>query len=444
MVPETHYARNGDISIAYQVNGDGPVDLVYVPRSFSHLDLDWESPGMEDFYERLGRFARVIRFDRRGFGLSDRGVSAATLEERMDDVRAVMDDVGSVRAALMGVSAGAPMSLLFAASHPDRVLALVLYGAYACGSSRPDHPEGRLVADGLDRMEEILDRNQWGDGWMLTTAAPPELAEIEEFREAAGRFERASCSPVEARDLIGHGRAVDVRAVLPAISARTLVVTRTSDRVTPPACGEYLARHIRGATVWEQSGEHLESTGDLAELADRIEEFVTGTAPSEPSGRVLATVLFTDIVSSTDEASRLGDKSWVDVLGRHDEIVRREVDAHRGRVVDSTGDGVLATFDGPARAVQCASTLTDRLPRVLGLEIRAGVHTGEIELRGARIAGIGVHIGARVAALAGPGEVLVSRTVKDLVVGSGLDFVDRGSHELKGVDDAWQLYALGN
>jgi class 3 adenylate cyclase/alpha-beta hydrolase superfamily lysophospholipase len=434
-LPPIRYARSGDLTIAYQVLGDGPFDLVWVPGLCGHLELEWEDPREARLFRRLAAFSRFIRFDKRGTGLSERIIGVPTLEERMEDVRIVMDAVGSERAALLGVSEGGPMSIMFAASYPDRTLALVLYGTFAKITAEAGY-------EGYDTFEPVIEglTGGWGTGASLDLFAR-KWASNERARAQMARVERAAASPRSVRATLEAIAAIDVRPILPTIAVPTLVVSRTDDHTTPPCLQRYLAEHVPGAQYFEQPGEHLPGSGDVDALADRIEAFLTGRRSEVIVDRVLATVLFSDVVGSTEQASALGDRRWRALLDDHDALVRACIGSHRGTLVKSTGDGALATFDGPARAIRCGREIRDGV-RGLGMDVRVGLHTGEIELRGTDVGGIAVHIGARVAALADPGEVLVSRTVKDLVAGSGLAFVDRGLHPLKGVADTWQLYAL--
>jgi class 3 adenylate cyclase len=442
-VPETRYAKSGDVNIAYQVVGDGPFDLIHVPAFVSNLELQWEDPAERRYFERLASFCRLIMFDKRGTGLSDR-VAVATLEERMDDLRAVMDDAGSQRAAVFGSSESGALSVLFTATYPERVSALVLYGAYARMAWAPDYPDGipeEIWAGLMQHIEENWGRGQ--EGGIPLYVLTPDRADDPAWRKAHGRWERLSASPGAAVALQQMIRQVDVRHLLPAIRVPTLVVHRTAD-VAHAAGSRYLGAHIPGAKVVELPGsDYFPYLGDQDAILDEIEEFLTGVRPVPAPDRALATVLFTDIVSSTERAATLGDDAWTRTLDRHDALVAREVERHRGREINTTGDGMLATFDGPARAVRCAQAICGAV-RSLGIEVRAGLHTGEIELRGADIGGIAVHIGQRVSAIAGPGEVLVSSTVKDLVAGSGITFADRGSHVLKGVPDEWRVFAVKN
>jgi class 3 adenylate cyclase len=439
-VPETRYAKSGNVNIAYQVVGDGPFDLVHVPPFVSNLELQWEDPAERRYFERLASFSRLIAFDKRGTGLSDR-VAVATLEERMDDLRAVMDAAGSERAAVYGGSEGGALSVLFAATYPERVSALVLYGAYPRISWAPDYEDGmpeEIWADGLLYLEENWGRAQAAASPLLYLLSPGR-ADDPIWRRAHARWERLSASPGAARAIMQMNREIDVRDLLSTIRVPTLVVYRTAD--VPHAAGSrYLGAHISDAKVVElQGNEYFPHLGDQDAILDEIEEFLTGVRPVHSPDRALATVLFTDIVSSTESAAALGDDAWTRVLDRHDSLAAREVDRHRGRRIKTTGDGMLATFDGPARGVRCAQAICEAV-RPLGIEVRAGLHTGEIELRGDDVGGIAVHIGQRVSGLAGPGEVLVSSTVKDLVAGSGITFAERGSHVLKGVPDEWRIF----
>ena len=442
-VPETRYAKSGDVSIAYQVVGDGPFDLIHVPMFVSNLELQWEDPAERRYFERLASFCRLIMFDKRGTGLSDR-VAVATLEERMDDLRAVMDAAGSQRAAVFGSSEGGALSILFTATYPERVSALVLYGAYPRMAWAADYPDGipeEIQAITAQHFEENWGRGQ--EGGIPVWALAPDRADDPAWRKAHGRWERLSASPGAAVAMYQMIFQIDVRHLLSAIRVPTLVVYRTAD-IQHAAGSRYLGAHIPGAKVVELPGNtYWPYLGDQDAILDEIEEFLTGVRPVPAPDRALATVLFTDIVSSTERAAALGDDAWTRTLDRHDALVAREVERHRGRRINTTGDGMLATFDGPARAVRCAQAICEAV-RPLGVEVRAGLHTGEIEFRGADIGGIAVHIGQRVSGLAGPREVLVSSTVKDLVAGSGITFADRGSHVLKGVPDEWRLFAVEN
>jgi pimeloyl-ACP methyl ester carboxylesterase len=440
---KVRYARSGDVHIAYAIVGDGPIDVVFIPGFVSNVrdSLDPAlSPVHTEWFQRLSRFARVIVFDKRGTGLSDRSVAVADLDVRMDDVRAVMDEVGSERAALVGVSEGGPMSILFAATFPERTHSLTLFGSMASFVRTDDHPW-------MPTMEEragtrALIEQYWGTGRVLAAFLPPGQVSADDL-ERIGAREMASASPGGVVRLMEMDEVIDVRSVLPTISVPTLVVHAAGDNIVPFECGEYLARNIPGARLipldYDAHFGRIPS-GPLVDWIDDCEEFITGVRPVGFVDRVLSTVLYTDIVDSTAQAATIGDDAWKHTLDRHDRLVNHEIERHRGLTVKSTGDGVLARFDGPARAVSCGLSIADAAGGI-GLAVRAGLHTGEIELRGDDIGGISAHIGARVAALAGPGEVLVSRTVRDLVAGSGLYFVDRGEHDLKGVPDRWKVYA---
>ena len=438
---EARYARSGDVSIAYQVVGDGPFDLVYVPGWVSNIELMWEEPGYAGFLERLASFSRLIIFDKRGTGLSDPVPldQLPTLEQRMDDVRAVMDAVGSERAALLGHSEGGNMCVLFTATYPDRTAALVLVGCYAKRIRSDDYPWAPAPDDRDREIEETETR--WGSPDMLRALAPSK-ANDESFERWVGRYLRQSASPKAAAALLRMNTHIDVREILPTIRVPTVLIYRTDDADVHVDEGRYIAAQIPGARFVELPGEdHLLWTGNSAAILDEIEEFLTGVRRGPEPDRVLATVLFTDVVGSTELATRLGDRAWRDLLARHHAAIRRELDRWRGREVDTAGDGFLATFDGPARAIRCAVAATESV-RGLGMEIRAGVHTGEVEVANGDLRGIAVHIGSRVSGLAGAGEVLVSRTVADLVAGSGIVLADRGEHELKGVPGSWQVYAV--
>jgi pimeloyl-ACP methyl ester carboxylesterase len=441
--PETQYARSGDLNIAYQVAGDGPVDLVYVPGWVSNIEMMWENPAMAHLLERLSSFSRLILFDKRGTGLSDRLANdeLPLLEERMDDVRAVLEAVGSKRAALFGHSEGGSMCMLFAATYPERTTALITIGAFAKRRDPDDDYPWAPIAE--DREQEALAVEQnWGRlrPEDVEYYAPSKLGDAQ-FLRSIERYFRASASPGAAAAFIRMNSGVDVRSILPTIQAPALVLHRRGDRDVSVDEGRYLAARIPGARFVELDGDdHYLAAGDVDALADEIEEFVTGTRPAPEPDRVLATVLFTDIVGSTQRAVELGDRRWRELVSAHDAAVRRELERFRGREVDTAGDGFLATFDGPARAVRCALSIGGAV-RELGVDVRAGIHTGECELDGEKVRGIAVHTGARVAALAGAGEVLISQTVKDLTAGSGLEFADRGVHALKGIPGEWRIYA---
>jgi pimeloyl-ACP methyl ester carboxylesterase len=438
--PETRYVKVGEVHIAYQTVGEGPVDLVYVPGIFSHLDYQWEEPSNARFLRRFAEFSRLIMFDPRGVGLSDRAPELPILEEQMDDLRAVLDATGSERPALLGVSQGGPMAILFAATHPGRTSALVLFGAYAAVRADADYPWGRSP-EWLAEFTRQLDES-WGTGSFLTQVAPTR-AEDESFRRWWGRLERFAASPGNALAFARMNIQTDIRHVLPVIGVPTLLLQRRGDVYRNPGNARYLADHIPGSKLVELPGiDHLPFVGDSDAIVEEIQEFLIGVRRAAEPERVLATVLFTDVVGSTEKAAALGDRRWRDLLDEHNAAVRRELERFRGREVDVAGDGFLATFDGPARAIRCAVAVREAV-RPIGIDLRAGLHSGEVDLAGEGVRGIAVHIGARVARLARPGEVLVSSTVKDLVVGSGIEFEARGIHELKGVPGEWQLFAVG-
>jgi class 3 adenylate cyclase len=419
--------------------GDGARDLVLVPGFVSHLELAWEHPPYERFMRRLAAFARVIVFDKRGSGVSDPVGEAATIEERVDDIRAVMDAADSQRADVFGWSEGATLAAVFGASFPERVSALVLYGSSARGTPAQGYPWA-ITRDAWDLALQEDEEEYWGQGFSLLSLAPSQFDD-EVLVRWWGRFERQSMSPTLARAVLRLDIEFDIRAVLPSVQVPTLVLHRSGD-VIPVEGARWLAAQIPAARFVELTGDgHWPWITDPDEVVDELEEFLTGERHERDPDRVLATVLFTDIVGSTERATALGDRRWRDLLDQHDRLVRRELERHRGREVKRTGDGVLATFDGPARGINCARAVCAQV-RPLGLEVRAGLHTGECELRNGDVGGLAVHIGARVAEMAGPGEVLVSGTVKDLVVGSGLEFTDRGTHSLKGAPGEWRLYAV--
>jgi pimeloyl-ACP methyl ester carboxylesterase len=437
--PETRYAKSGDLNIAYQVVGGGPLDLIYVPGWISNVELNWEEPAHAHVLERLASFSRLILFDKRGTGLSDPVPldRLPTLEERMDDVRAVLDAVDSRQAAVFGFSEGGLMSVLFAATYPERTTALALYGVFAKRIWSPDYPWAPKP-EYREREIEELERN-WSERMDLEQLAP---SEDDAFKDRLATYFRRSASPGAGVALMRMNTQLDVRDVLPTIQAPTVVLHRTHDRDVKVEEGRWIADRIPGAKFVELAGDsHTLWAGNTDEIVDEVEQFLTGTRRGPEPDRVLATVLFTDIVGSTEQASRLGDRRWRGLLEQHHALVREQLDRYQGREVDTAGDGFLATFDGPARAIRCASAIQARLGDI-GLQVRAGVHTGECELVGGKVAGLAVHTGARVAAEAGAGEVLVSQTVKDLVAGSGLEFEDRGTHELKGVPGEWRLHAV--
>jgi len=434
----TRYTKSGDLHIAYQAVGDSDTSLVYIPTWMGQIEVLVEEPSVEAFLQRVCSYARVISFDRRGAGLSDPWLGVPTLEEQMDDVLAVMEATGTERGALMASLEGGPLAMLFAATHPDRVSALILYCTFARSRWSPDYDWAPHASERDGYIEAII--GQWGQG-AVPLALAPSRAGDPAYVEWAGRMERYSASPGTIRKIMKAVGETDVRHVLPSIRVPTLVMHRREDPFLRVEHARYLAEHIPGSRYVELEGtDSLFSVGDSEAILGEIEEFLTGARHAPEPDRVLATVLFTDICGSTERAAALGDRAWRDVLERHDRVVRREVARHRGRAVKSTGDGVLATFDGPARAIRAATTIGEEVRR-LGIDIRAGLHTGECEVMGDDVGGMAVHIGARVMSRAAPGEVLVSSTVKDLVVGSGIVFSERGAHELKGVPGEWRLFA---
>jgi pimeloyl-ACP methyl ester carboxylesterase len=441
MPPETRYAKSNDLNIAYQVVGEGPFDLVLVPGWVSHVEFFWEEPSLARFLGRLASFSRLILFDKRGTGLSDRVAEQdlPTVEQRMDDVRVVMDAVGSDRAALFGVSEGGGMSALFAATYPERTVALVMYGSFPKWIQAEDYPWA-LRREEHERAFELF-RERWGTPVGIERMAPS-VAEDERVRGWWARNLRLGASPGAAIALYRMNIELDIRAVLPSIHVPTLVLHRKGDRIVDIGNSQYMAEHIPGAKYVELPGaDHWPWAGGADSLVDEIQEFLTGVRPSAEPDRVLATVLFSDIVASTEKAAELGDRRWRDLLESYQAAARRELLRFRGREIDTAGDGFFAAFDGPARAIRCACAIRDAVA-TLGIPVRAGLHTGECEVTGDKISGIAVHTGARVAASAEPGEVLVSSTVKDLVAGSGLRFVERGVRDLKGIPGEWQLFAV--
>lgn len=441
--PETQYAQSGDLSIAYQVFGEGELDLVFVPGFISNADLSWESPLLGgEFFPRFASFARVITFDKRGTGLSERTLGFGSAQDRMDDIRAVMDAAGCERAALVGISEGGPLTILFAATYPERVSALVPWGTFARLQRAPDYPYGvdpELVEPFIEGVAA-----RWNTGKALRFFIS-NMPTDPETSASIARYERTAATPTMVREILRRNCEIDVRSALPAVNAPTLVVHRRDDNVVPFECGKYVADHIEGARFLELPGAwHLNgSPGGETDALDAIEEFLTGRRHEDPVeiDRVLKTVVFTDIVGSTERAAELGDRRWRQLLDAHDAMIRSQLGRYRGQEVNTTGDGFLAAFDGPGRAINCAQAIASR-SHDLGLEIRAGLHSGEVERRGDDLSGIAVHIGARVAALAEPGEVLVTGTVRDLVNGSDIHFVDRGCHPLKGVPGEWQVLAV--
>ncbi len=434
MTPDTRYARAGDVNLAYQVVGGGEADLLFVPGWVSHVEYAWEEPSLAPFLERLASFARLILMDRRGTGLSDPVDRLPTLEERMDDVRAVLDAAGSDRAFLLGISESGPMCTLFAASHPERTAGLALLNTYA---------ESQLAFDYTDeqfrRAIDVVERH-WGTGITAELFAPSR-ADDEAFRSSWARFERRAVSPGGIRKILMMARDTDVRDVLPSVKVPTTVIHRDEDSIRIEA-GRQLAENIPGAKLVEVPGaDHFPWVGDTTPILDELEHFVTGERGREEPDRVLATVLFTDIVDSTEELSKRGDRAWRDLLTQYYGVMRAQTERHRGREMDTAGDGYFAAFDGPARGIRAAIAALHAM-EPLGIRIRAGLHTGECEQIGDKMGGIAVHLGSRVCGAAAPHEVLVSNTVKDLVAGSGLRFAERGAHVLKGVPGEWNLFAV--
>jgi class 3 adenylate cyclase len=437
--PKTQYTKSGDVNVAYQVFGEGQFDLVFVYGFVSHLDFQWTDPAFTSLLRRLSVFSRVIVFDKRGTGLSDPVGAAPTFDERMDDVRAVMDAVGSEQAALVGYSEGGVIAALFAATYPTRCRALVLYETWVSGLLDPDENPGGEKWLELDRiLRDAIEH--WGEGRTLAMLAPSR-AGSELTKRMWGTYERAALSPAMAHALWDAITNCDVRAIVPTVDVPTLVLAHR-DSAIPVENSHFLARHIDGARLVELPGEdHVPAGGDIKGVADEMEEFLTGVRHSSSSNRVLATVMLTDIVGSTERAAAIGDSAWKTLRERHDAMVRQQLPRFGGRELKQTGDGFLAAFDGPARAVDCAEAVTEAI-RDLGLEMRIGIHTGECEVIGDDITGMAVNIAARIGGLAGPSEVLVSSTVRDLVVGSDLRFVDAGAHELKGVPGEWRVFRV--
>jgi class 3 adenylate cyclase len=427
-MPNTRYAQSGDVNIAFQVMGDGPVDIILVPGIVSHVEFLHEFPEYTAFLRRLATFARVVAFDKRGQGLSDAISGAPSLEQRVDDVRAIMDEIGSQRAVLLGLSEGSAISAFFAAANPERVSKLILFSGYAKAS---------LTEETLSRLLKA-----WGTGTVMARAAETLSADPDVIKLLA-KFERLSASPGAAKAYMSLSRLIDVTSILPSVRVPTLVLHRSTDAMVAVEGGRELAALIPGARYIEYpGGDHVPFTGDAETVLGDIQEFVTGERESSAADleRILATVMFTDIVDSTRSAAEMGDQQWRRLLDSHDRIAKQSVEKHRGNLIKTTGDGILATFDGPGRAVRCALAL-ESAGKQIGLPLRAGLHTGEIELRGRDVGGIAVHVAARVMAHCAPGEVLVSRVVTDLVAGAGLKFAERGSHELKGLPGRWDLFA---
>jgi pimeloyl-ACP methyl ester carboxylesterase len=441
VTPETRYAKAGDVHIAYQVWGDGPIDIVLATEFWHSIEVQWDQPELAAFLERMGSFARLISFDQRGSGVSD-PVSlqeVTSLELWMDDIDVVMNEVRSESAVFYGIGGGGTMAMLYAATYPQRVSGLVLVNSFARLMRGPDYPWGRAP----ELEEEVIDvmHTGWGRGVFLDLLAPSRVGD-EEFRQWWARYQRVGASPGTVLSMRKMFGVIDVRDVLPSIRAPTLVLHRVQTPFYRVEHGRYLAEHIPGARLVEVPGaDHFSFLGDPEPILRETERFVAGLASPPESHRQLSTVLFTDIVESTKLAAQIGDRRWRELLAEQRALVRRELERYHGREIDTAGDGFLATFDGPARAVRCACVVRDAV-RDLGIEIRAGLHTGEVEVLDDGLAGVAVHVGQRVLAQASPGEVLVSSTVKDLAVGSGLEFEDRGLHALKGVPDEWRLFAV--
>jgi len=439
MDAEIKYAKSGAVNIAYQVIGDSSLDLVIVPGWVSNIDCFWEEPSMERFLKRLASFCRVILFDKRGTGLSDRITETPTLEERMDDVRAVMDAVGSKKAALLGYSEGGPMCALFAATYPNRTRSIVMIGAYARRLQAPNYPWGQTVKEEQALIKMI--QNEWG-GPLGLEARAPDMVSDSNFRTWWAKYLRNGASPSTAVALARMNAEIDVRHVLPTIQVPALVMHCKGDRAVRVGCGRYMAEQIPAAEYIELSGEnHLPFVGNADEILDEVEDFLTGVRHGPQPDRVLLTVMFTDIVDATRLAAKLGDQQWHDLLRRHHSVIRKELIHFNAQEVDNAGDGFLATFDGPARGIRCACAISEAVKQ-LGISVRIGLHAGECELLGEKPEGIAVHIGSRVSSIAGADEVLVSSTVKDLVAGSGLEFDDRGLHPLKGVPGEWHIFRV--
>ena len=439
VIPQTRYTKSGDVTIAYQVLGDGPIDLVYAPGWVSNVEYGWQNPDFARFFRRLSSFCRLMLFDKRGTGLSDREVGFPTLDQRTDDIRAVMNAVGSDKAAIMGVSEGGNMSALFAATYPERTQTLILYGCGAKGSWAPDYP-WRMKQEEYEGYLVEMERD-WGLPFQLKEAAPS-VANDEAAQAWFAAYLRFSASPRAAMKISRLNSLIDIREVLPTVQAPTLVLCRQGDQWAKIEEARYLAEHIPGARLVELPGaDHLPWWGGQDEVVGEIQEFVTGTREGAPADRVLLTILMTDIVASTEKASSLGDQRWKELLQQHDATVRRQVSKYEGQEINTTGDGFILAFTGPTRAIQCAKTIRREL-QSLELEARAGLHTGECERRGGDLSGIAVHIAARILDSASESDILVSNTVKDLVVGSGLEFAEYETRSLKGIPGQWPLFRV--
>ena len=436
---DVRFARSGDVNIAYRVVGNGPIDLVYAQGSYTHLDVYWELPAFRHYCERLAEFSRLILFDKRGYGMSDRVPGATTLEERMDDIRAIMDAAGSERAAIVGESEGGPLALLFAAAHPERTRALILQGAEVRERADEEWPWGEATqAEHEASMASLPER--WGQGTGIWAIAPS-LEGVEWARAWRSRLQLNAATPSAAEAFMRMAFEIDVREIVPSVNVPTLVVHAAGDRVCHVENGRYLARNIAGARLVELPTDDHVPWFDPEPTVAEIREFLTGTREAASPNRLLVTILFTDMVTSTELAASLGDRRWRDLLEHHHAIVRRELARFDGREIDTAGDGFFATFDGPARAIRCARAIVAAAASS-GIGIRAGLHTGEVEVLDDKVAGIAVNIGARVAGHAAPGEILVSSTVRDLVAGSGITFVERGQAALKGVEGTWQVFGV--
>jgi len=438
-VTGVRFARSGDVDIAYDVIGDGPIDLVYVEGAYTHLEVAWELPAYRHFCERLAEFTRLIRFDKRGMGMSDRVPGSIGLDERMDDIRAVMDAVGSERAAVMGESEGGPLSMLFAAAHPERTVALILQGAEVRERVDGDWPWGELTDEAWAAHQPLIPE-RWGKGLGFGTFVPS-VGNTEWGTAWMARMQKHSLTPAGWTAFGNMAFNIDVRHVAPTINVPTLILHAVDDQVCHVENARFLARTIRGARYLELPGGDHVPWFDPDFTIDEIREFLTGRREAARPNRVLATVLFTDLVDSTAIATKLGDRRWRDLLARHQQDVRRQLDRFGGREIDTAGDGFFATFDGPAKAIRCARAIIDAAESA-ELQVRAGLHIGEVETLGDKVAGVAVHIGARVMGRAGAGEIMVSSTVKDIVAGSGINFADRGVAELKGVPGEWRLFLV--
>ena len=436
MRPDTKYAISGDLSIAYQVFGEGEEDLVFVPGWISNIDLFWDEPIVARFLTELASFCRVILFDKRGTGLSDRGDGAATLEERMDDVRAVMDAVGSESATIFGYSEGGPMSVLFAATYPERTRALVLAGSYASRKAHEDYQEGLSQTEISNLVEKV--RASWGTSLDIEQRIPS-LANNPRFCNWWARFLRGGASPSAALALLRMNLEIDVRPILTSVQAPSLILHAKRDQIVSCSSGRYLADHIPNARLVEMDADdHVPFTETSEEVLAEIRQFLTGQAKSQIEKRVLGTIMFTDIVGSTKLAHEIGDRAWNDTLEAHHDEIRNQLEIYGGREIKTTGDGFLIMFDGPARAIRCGHSIQSAM-ETIGLKIRIGLHTGECTISGDDVSGIAVHIAARVGGLADAGQVLVSQTVRDLVAGSGIDFDNLGKHELRGIEGQWSI-----